>query len=269
MKAPAHLRIEEIRLPPGQEWTNDEAGYRFVCVSSGSAYWLDPAKPRAFSEGELAVVAPSLPAVVRASQLNEVVLHWFRFAPDLLSGFFTLAERQLFEIQPTAGNRIQFLPSTHPLTQRLRAVVSRRQSNQELLERTEVLGLVAAFFTDEIKNLPATDRLPTSAGHRFHQIISQMPELELIQHSAEQLARLCGCSTRHFNRLFRQQFGQSPRARQTELRLLKASQLLCDTEEKIVQVALESGYQSLSLFNSLFRRRFGVSPIEWRKQNRS
>jgi AraC-like DNA-binding protein len=129
-----------------------------------------------------------------------------------------------------------------------------------------VLGLAATYFGQG----PATGQVPQRASpsvqDRFEQIVSHMPELELIHHSPEELARLCGCSPRHFGRLFRQQFGQSPRARQTELRLLKARQLLANGEKTIALVALESGYRSSSLFNSLFKRRFGMSPSAWRQQ---
>jgi AraC-like DNA-binding protein len=34
-----------------------------------------------------------------------------------------------------------------------------------------------------------------------------------------------------------------------------------------VDVALESGYPSLSLFNLMFARRFGISPGRWRQKN--
>src|SRR5262249_46226226 len=155
-------------------------------------------------------------------------------------------------------NSAQFLPSTHPVSQRFRLVVAQRTPNRELAERAELLGIVAAFFDEGISDDPVQVAPATSARHRFQQIISQMPELELIHHPPEQLSHFLGCSPRHFNRLFRQHFGHSPRARQTELRLLKASQLLCDTEQKIVQIALDCGYRSLSLFNSLFKRRFGL-----------
>jgi AraC-like DNA-binding protein len=66
--------------------------------------------------------------------------------------------------------------------------------------------------------------------------------------------------------LFRARFGESPRVRQTELRLLKARQLLAISEKRIIQLALDSGYRSLSLFNSLFKRRFGMRPSAWREQ---
>jgi AraC-like DNA-binding protein len=269
MKALGHLRIEEVELPPGQEWTDAEPVWHFVRVSSGAAYWLDPAKPRAFTEGELVVSGPVIKAVIRASQLTEVVLHWFGFAPELLYGFFTVAERRLFEAgSESAGRSLQFLPSTHPVTQRFVFLANQRTPQNELTQRTEVLGLVTAFFGERvIRQQPGPPAaLAPNAHDRFEQIISQMPELELIHHTPEQLARLCGCSPRHFNRLFHERFGESPRARQTELRLLKARQLLTDTDQKVVQIALDSGYRSLSLFNSLFKRRFGVSPSEWRQK---
>ena len=39
------------------------------------------------------------------------------------------------------------------------------------------------------------------------------------------------------------------------------------TESKVVEVALESGYQSLSLFNLMFKRHFGLTPAKWRSQS--
>jgi AraC family transcriptional regulator of adaptative response / DNA-3-methyladenine glycosylase II len=50
------------------------------------------------------------------------------------------------------------------------------------------------------------------------------------------------------------------------LRLLKARQLLGETDQRISQIALDSGYRSLSLFNALFRKRFGLSPSAWREK---
>ena len=45
----------------------------------------------------------------------------------------------------------------------------------------------------------------------------------------------------------------------------RARELLATTKSKVVDVALESGYQSLSLFNFMFNRRFGMSPGRWRQ----
>lgn len=75
MNALVHLRTEEIRLQPGEEWMDGRSMWRFLRVDSGAAYWLGEPRTRALAEGELAVIPPGAKGVVRASQLNEVVLH--------------------------------------------------------------------------------------------------------------------------------------------------------------------------------------------------
>jgi AraC-like DNA-binding protein len=74
------------------------------------------------------------------------------------------------------------------------------------------------------------------------------------------------CSPRHVTRLFREELGASFREKQIELRLARACQLLANSNAKVVEVALESGYQSSSVFSELFKRRYGVSPGQWRRQ---
>ena len=56
------------------------------------------------------------------------------------------------------------------------------------------------------------------------------------------------------------------RARQIELRLQRARQLLGDSDAKIINVAYDSGYRHLGLFNAMFKKRFGVTPSEWRRK---
>lgn len=268
MKTSGPLSIQAVTLPPGQEWTDETEAWRFIRVNRGAAYWLGPGGPRLFTEGELLVLAPSVKGAVRASQLNEVALAGFNFVPESLCGFFTLAERHFFESGAArAIEPARFLPSTHPLAARFAELDSSRPAaGQSLADRAEVLGLAVAYFDEGISSHPLPATRGVSAQYRFQQIIRQMPDIEIVRHTPKSLAGLCGCSPRHFNRLFRQHFGESPRARQTELRLLKARQLLGDTDSKIIQVALDSGYHSLSLFNSLFKRRFGVSPSGWRRK---
>jgi hypothetical protein len=51
-----------------------------------------------------------------------------------------------------------------------------------------------------------------------------------------------------------------------EMRLLKAVSLLRDPEAKVIGVAEACGFNHLGLFNTCFKRRFGASPGQWRKQ---
>ena len=60
--------------------------------------------------------------------------------------------------------------------------------------------------------------------------------------------------------------GATLRAKQSELRLAKACELLAGSNAKVVDVALTSGFQSHSLFNLMFKKRFGLSPGKWRQR---
>lgn len=53
-----------------------------------------------------------------------------------------------------------------------------------------------------------------------------------------------------------------------ELRLNHARALLMDTNDKIVGIALDSGFGSLSQFYSLFHKQFGVAPSAYRDSTR-
>jgi AraC-like DNA-binding protein len=264
MMTPGHLRIEALTLQPGQEWLNGAGGWLFLRLACGAAYWLGEPRTRSLVEGELLVIPPKARGVVRASQINEVVLHGFSFSPELLWGVFSLDERRRFELCSEGPTLPRFLPSTHPAAQRLATLVQREEQYGMLTQRAEAFAIFAAVF-DEQLDPPRPPASPgPSARHRFQQLVAQMPDVEMIHQTAGQLARFCGCSARHFNRLFRKHFGVSVRSRQTELRLLKARQLLDATNDRVVEIAIASGYRNLSLFNSLFKRRFGMTPTEWR-----
>jgi AraC-like DNA-binding protein len=57
------------------------------------------------------------------------------------------------------------------------------------------------------------------------------------------------------------------RAKRAEIRLGRARELLATGNSKMVHIALESGYKSLSSFNLMFSRQFGISPGRWRQKN--
>jgi len=67
--------------------------------------------------------------------------------------------------------------------------------------------------------------------------------------------------------LFKKQFGITLVQYLNQHRLAHAERQLITTKNKIIQVALESGFQSLSRFNEIFRQIHAVSPSEYRKSN--
>ena len=82
--------------------------------------------------------------------------------------------------------------------------------------------------------------------------------------SVEQIADFSGCSPSHFMRWFKQMTGSSFVAYLNEHRLAEAARMLRSSDAKVLAIAQDVGFESLSNFNNQFRIRYGVTPREYR-----
>jgi AraC-like DNA-binding protein len=212
------------------------------------------------------VLSPLRGGQFRASQLGSVTLQYFRFCPDLLAGLLTLAERRCLEVLAANAQRAsQRLPADHATAEEFRRLCEAARLSSGLLVRCRVLQVAASLFEKDLQYPHARNASFLPASKRIQLFLNQLTEAEIMDLSAIELASRCGCSVRHFNRLFTGNFGVSLRAKQTELRLLKAREMLSETTVTITSVAHACGYRHLGLFNAMFKKRFGLTPTEWRR----
>jgi AraC-like DNA-binding protein len=68
----------------------------------------------------------------------------------------------------------------------------------------------------------------------------------------------------HLHRLFTQVFGETPHRYAVRRRMDRARRLLSQTDMPVTSVCLESGFQSLGSFSTLFRKENGCSPQQFR-----
>jgi len=78
------------------------------------------------------------------------------------------------------------------------------------------------------------------------------------------LARVSHVSEAHFARSFKQAFGLPPHRYLLTRRLERAKALLRDTELPILDIALQTGWNSLGTFGRVFHDVNGTSPSAWR-----
>ena len=266
MKLLTHLFLNECELPPGAEWKDPSTGWKIVLITKGFFYWIARAGARDLQAGDVLVIGPGSEGVLRASQISAAALHFFYFDPEHLVGLMSLSERLSLEsFAQTAQTRI--IPAADPIAKEYADLVSNAGKRRGFFYRCRILHLVAVIFGDSLPTVPQPKNNVATTLLRFEEIIARIPDADLINYTSEKLAEMCGCSLRHFRRMFRKQFKTSIRAKQTELRLEKARQLLADTEDKIITIAYESGYRHLGFFNAMFKKRFGMTPSEWRRTN--
>lgn len=84
--------------------------------------------------------------------------------------------------------------------------------------------------------------------------------------TAENLAREVGLSRSAFAERFTRALGEPPMHYLARKRLEAASQRLRESQDPLAHVAFAVGYESEAAFSRAFKRRYGVPPAAWRRQ---
>lgn len=86
--------------------------------------------------------------------------------------------------------------------------------------------------------------------------------------SIEDIAAVCGINRSYFGKIFRNSTGRSPQEFLMNYRMVKATELLKLTSLSIADIGSAVGYENQLHFSRAFKNIYGVSPREWRKQNK-
>jgi|GEM_PF-3462962 len=80
------------------------------------------------------------------------------------------------------------------------------------------------------------------------------------------LAQIAGLSVYHFTRKFKKATTLTPHQYVNRLKMERAKDLLISTEEPIIQVGFETGFNNPSHFSQIFKNFFGITPLSFRKR---
>jgi AraC-like DNA-binding protein len=81
------------------------------------------------------------------------------------------------------------------------------------------------------------------------------------------IASVCGLDRSYLSRLFKDATGQSLQGYLVAYRMKMAAQLMRDGSNSIQYVSLAVGYSDIFTFSKAFKKHYGVSPTEYRKNN--
>jgi AraC-like DNA-binding protein len=235
-------------------------------IGDGISYWQDQNGTQEVSAGSALVLCAEVRGVLRASQLNEVAIAYFCVETEKLLGLLSLPEQHF--LKQAAGRKnlaVRVLPPESLISDRFKNLLPNIGASTSSM-RLRLLQLFMDLFECEMEQDSTAPASWMGGRERFRQVLNQMAAAEFVEMSVSDLVPMMSCSRRHLDRLFREELGASFREKQIELRLAKACELLASSNAKVVEVALESGYQSSSVFSELFKKHFGVSPGQWRRQ---
>ena len=261
-------RFERIILN-GAEWHLTTLDWVVLQLSEGIAYAIDVKGSTDLPLGGVIICPPKSQITLTASVLGRALFRGMAIRINSLMGFLTVPERRCLEAEVAQECQpFLALPAEHPLAVRLTQLFAQEAaltlSNRLAFAQT-FAELVTPQLNEALDKGRENEKNQQEASGRLRQLIGQISEAELSNLSLGDLAQRLHCCARHASRLFRVEYGTGFPSYVSNLRLKKACELLLQKNRKIIDVALESGHGSLGHFNFVFKKRFHMTPTEWRE----
>lgn len=154
--------------------------------------------------------------------------------------------------------------------------ITREYQNAMPFTEACIYSLMIRFFAALGRaNFNAADKFPGITSNKQHEYVDKFMSVcnYISDHCTENinvddLADLAGFSKFHFARLFKQFAGMSCYEYLTQKRISYAERLLIQPDISITEVAMRSGFNSLSTFNRIFKTAKNCTPSEYKHLNR-
>lgn len=128
-----------------------------------------------------------------------------------------------------------------------------------------LLVLIVRAYLEQGGEAPLGGILNGLRDKRLRQLIHTVVSRPEDEWNIEKMTALANLSRAQLMRLFKQQTGISPHAFVNLIRLRQAAVLLRQTADSVLSVALNVGFQSETHFGKAFKKQYGISPGQYRK----
>lgn len=225
--------------------------------------------PHTFSEGDIWITPPGALHELMAPPEGERLILLFDYSLLCnIKGMDTL----LHPLHPYALIAKSEYPELNAELRKYLDEISREYDLRKPFTEASIYSLMIQFFiTLGRANFNADMKFPGITNTKQHEYVEKFMMVcnYITDHCTENLdtdslADLAGFSKFHFARLFRQFTGISCYQYLIQKRIAYADKLLLDSALSITDVAMRSGFNSLSTFNRVFKQTKGCTPSEYR-----
>jgi len=195
-------------------------------------------------------------------------LHSFKVQPPYAHYWFAFdgdTARQLLSQYGISPHTHRLFSVCHPsLAENIlkNAFESADSDNGAVAAESALYALFPLFSTEENSEKRETDsRIPDAAKYIEMQYSHTL--------TMEQVADHVHLSEKHFCKRFKAIYGIPPQQYLLKVRMTRAAQLLSTTPLQIQEVATSVGFHSPLYFSNAFKKFFGVSPKEYRNNQKT
>jgi AraC-like DNA-binding protein len=223
-----------------------------------------------FEDEELVFLGPGLPHLFKndknnsESQVDYIVVKF----GSILSGInlFSIPEFSLIDrFLKSTSRGILFSKKTIEKVKEKLILLSKSRECEKIIYLISVLQILS---TEENINYIASEGFSVSLTNkgedRTKKVIEYISENYTEDISLDELAEISHMTTNSFCRFFKSRTGKTAFEFLREFRINKACQMLINGEKSIAQICHDSGFNSFSSFNRIFKKLKDISASEYK-----
>lgn len=266
-----NIQVQLLQNPAGEGSCQYKDEHTlFISLASRPIHYLQAQNKKThtglYRRGDILITPANTPLFVRWSGEENCL------KIRLTTQFMQRVARETLEQDP---DRLELLPEFQIRSPQIEA------SSMMILTELQQDHLNSRLYLDSLSNVLAVNllrqhtackpRLPTYEGGLPPRQLSQV--LDYVDSYLDRnirladLAQLLDLSPFHFSRLFKQSIGATPHQYLKQQRIERAKRLLQKTDQLIVDIALECGFNSHSHLSKQFRQLTGMTPKAYRKSS--
>lgn len=136
-----------------------------------------------------------------------------------------------------------------------------KMAGYELGVKAQILQIIFVL----LQKYPERPKQASIDTERLKMVLHKIDTEYMTELTIDTMSQYVGCSPSHFMRWFKQMTSSSFGSFLNEKRLAVAARDLKETEEKILTIAENVGFENLSNFNRQFKARYKMTPREYRE----
>lgn len=228
-------------------------GDRLLSLKEGSLFWIRPGDVHSkLADGPCTHINLAFP-----QRLVEILFQ-FMDEPDILHKLQDIQDMPYVSLTPNRKNMILHkLEKLHLVPLRSKIIV---KAELRVLLAEIIMEYFVPLLSDDLESEYLA--LPTW----FSKLLDELNRPEHFTEGTDYIFSSTGRSSESVCRAFRRYLGITATEYLNNIRLNYAANLLLHTDKKILDIALESGFQSLSYFYHLFRLEYALTPYQFRSR---
>lgn len=270
---PYNIYLCSIPLDFMQVPTHWHTEMELIVIKKGEGMVSVNLTPYKVTAGDIVVVLPghlhSIYAYKDASMEYENIL----FIPDMLKSR-TTDSCNLDCLNPLLNGYVDFPKRIHPKVTYYDSIQACIQQMDDL-SRDKPAGyqlgikgcLMMLLFHLYTNNTKVTQVKTKKSLEKLKLVLEYIHNNYQNPITIEEIAEVCYYSPSHFMKFFKETMGCGFIQYLNDYRLTLAANLLKTTDDSILDISEQTGFENLSYFNRLFKRKYNRTPTVYRAQN--